>query len=226
MKMIFQELELSFEIHNNVPNILVIESPTYFSLIVSAINSSITGDSKSCHICDNLELIELTKNAFICFSPFLIDLNDKRFITYAIKQLHLIVSNDPELQIEISESFSHLESIILKLIEKSDFDLDLSKNLSLDSILKSLNPIYNSEDLSLFNMTMEYICLISKVMPKNSILFFVNLYSYFEENEILELSKFSQAMEVCLIDIENNFKSNTSLCIANLTILDKDLCII
>ena len=153
-------------------------------------------------------------------------MNDKRFLAYAIKQIQVIASNELAIQVELSESISLLQSSIFKLIEKSDFDLDFSKPLSLSSILKVLGLTFKQEDISLLSKTIEYIKLISKVVPNNPVLFFVNLYSYFEENEISELFKLSQAMEITFVDFEGNFKGKSSICNATLTTLDNDLCII
>ena len=52
-----------------------------------------------------------------------------------MKQIQVIASNESAIQVELSESISLLQSSIFKLIEKSDFDLDFSKTLSLSSIL-------------------------------------------------------------------------------------------
>lgn len=226
MNITFHDLDLSFEIQKQVPNVIAIESPTYFSLVVGSINSSVLGENQSCCVNDELDSIDLSKNAFLCCSPFYIDLNDKRFLAYAIKQIQVIASNEPAIQVELSESISLLQSSIFKLIEKSDFDLDFSKPLSLSSILKVLGLTFQQEDISLLSKTIEYIKLISKVVPNTPVLFFVNLYSYFEENEISELFKLSQAMEITFVDFEGNFKGKSSICNATLTTLDNDLCII
>lgn len=226
MNITFHDLDLSFEIQKQVPNVIAIESPTYFSLVVGSINSSVLGENQSCSVNDELDSIDLSKNAFLCCSPFYIDLNDKRFLAYAIKQIQVIASNELAIQVELSESISLLQSSIFKLIEKSDFDLDFSKPLSLSSILKVLGLTFQQEDMSLLSKNIEYIKLISKVVPNNPVLFFVNLYSYFEENEISELFKLSQAMEITFVYFEGNFKGKSSICNATLTTLDNDLCII
>ena len=179
MNITFHDLDLSFEIQKQVPNVIAIESPTYFSLVVGSINSSVLGENQSCSVNDELDSIDLSKNAFLCCSPFYIDLNDKRFLAYAIKQIQVIASNELAIQVELSESISLLQSSIFKLIEKSDFDLDFSKPLSLSSILKVLGLTFKQEDISLLSKTIEYVNLISKVVPNNPVLFFLNLYSYF-----------------------------------------------
>lgn len=97
MNITFHDLDLSFEIQKQVPNVIAIESPTYFSLVVGSINSSVLGENQSCSVNDELDSIDLSKNAFLCCSPFYIYLNDKRFLAYAIKQIQVIASNEPAI---------------------------------------------------------------------------------------------------------------------------------
>ena len=217
---------LNLEINVSVENInkVVFESHVYFSKFIQSICDYVNGESEDIVILENGIVKQHSKSSFICHSPFLINLNEKKVLNIVYNSFDHIVSNDNLLFEKFTKLNSESEAFLYDVMDKSDYTLELTPYSDVNSVFKAFNAKFNEENQSIFEKIIDYITLLSKIIKKDALLVCVNFESYFCKDEIDQIIQQSLAMDVHLILLESTSKYQLEN--ADLLIIDQDLCIV
>ena len=128
---------------------------------------------------------------------------------------------------EMPEETAKLKMEILKFTElltaSYDYDFSDKDDVCLTDLFKMQNIKPNINNSELLEDILEYILLIQKYMPQK-LFIFVNLHSYFSEDELNIFFYEMIIRKIRILDIESSDFDRTNP--EELTIIDKDLCVI
>lgn len=223
MILVYKPLNLQIDLIKSKISLLVIESPSIFSKFVEDAQNSIFNESSDLVILEHDIEQDLSKNFFICYCPFLVNLNDKRFLNTVIAQLQSVLTQNENYLNKYNELTSKLESLIFDICDESDFNLEISESPTISNLFKLYN-VRIEESVSLLEKTVDYLSIISKI-AHNPVVMFCNLKSYFNVDELQMIYKHAVSMDVKLVILEP-VQSSTLIDQEEITIVDKDLCII
>ena len=155
------------------------------------------------------EELKPSKNIEIVTDIISLDINSKKLITSAIESLNRFCVADEQLNAEIEELHQKLHAGIIDLINELNSDFSISANWNLTKYLKAYD---FSVSINVFGGILEklmtYIQLTAEFMPKK-ILCFINLKSYFDTAELVELYKYAIYNKVAILLVESSSKNIT-----------------
>lgn len=224
MKLICSPINLTVDLCYDKLNIIVIENIYGFRSFVNEMNLASLSEQSSVSILDGAKALNLSKSLFFVQSPYLININDKRFLKAAYDQLSCEFNNDSVLQMKFNELNSELESLLYDLLLKSDFNLTIDGGLDLHSVLKSFGVKIEDIDESLVEKLIDFVSLVSKLKIATPVIAFLNLQQFLDQQELKSLQDHSMSLNVMLLLLESRqicYNENV-----NLTLLDSDLCVI
>lgn len=201
MKINCSFLDNSIEITDDKINCIEIENKKYFYRLINDLNKIANGDFIENIICfdENLKEINLSNKLRVFIDFFNIDFNSKKYQNDINKYL-LSLIDDTEKDI-ILKNYNKLNSIVKKIISKSELPLDFSNDISIDTIIKNFKILIISEE-ELFNNLLLLIDL-EKILKTNKCLIFINLKQYLKKDELVEFYKYAIYNEVKLILIDS-----------------------
>lgn len=150
-----------------------------------------------------------SKNIEVVTDVISLDVNNKKFITAAIESLNKFCIADEMLNAEIEQMHQKLYVQVVDLINELSSDFSISANWNLAKYLKAyeFSVQINSCD-GMFEKLTTYIQLMAEFM-QGKINCFVNLKSYFDSAELLELYKYAIYNKVAILLVESSTQNVT-----------------
>ncbi len=150
-----------------------------------------------------------SKNIEVVTDIISLDINNKKFITAAIESLNRFCLADEMLNAEIEKLHQKLYNQIIDLMNELSSDFCISANWNLAKYLKAyeFSVQINSFD-GMFEKLMTYIQLMAEFMQGKTICF-INLKSYFDNAELVELYKYAIYNKVTILLVESSVQNDT-----------------
>lgn len=204
MKMVFEKFESSLEIKRDALNVLRVADPSLYARCALSLAQGFSSLSlePACFFTDDGKEISSAKLLFFAGDPLLIDLNDKRIVTQAIKIVsERIILEDSVIQrlealnYEMEDAF---EDQFIQMFGNYSFadEWDSGK------YLKSLGfCIDESKDRTVFERLMHYLRIMSDLFP-DKIISFVNLPTYLTDTQYNEICETAAALQLRVLSYE------------------------
>ncbi len=223
MMIVHPLLEIPIEFVECQINILVIEDKKILVKLIEELIFQNNNGEGSFVLSENYSPISISKNMDIVKDFFSINPNDKKVINgvYSFLEKEAYTS---ENYVNTSSSLGELKKYISALIQLSDLNLTFKDEINIPSLLKIFDVKIDTTDNSLVLRLIEYMDTSIKYCG-TKLFVFINLKSYFANDELLALYKhiFYNKIDVFLIESESKDK----ICSEEKTyILDIDLCFI
>ncbi len=221
MRLMYREYGIDLEIKENRVNVLVIEPPNIFSLIMEELTNQMRGEPGGLILSEQDVIKNFCREAEMVVNPFEVDCNEKRILQKLYQEL------TQEMNDFLIEKTVCLQGQIIayldELLQRVPYSLDYEIEENMAGLLKLCHVEIDNQGETLVEKLMSYIRAL-KQFCNIQVIFFVNLKLFLTQPELEELYKFASYEKISLILLENSFKEklkNESICI-----LDKDLCII
>ena len=221
MKIVYPEWEQSIQLEENYVNCIYLERPEYFRQVIEELYHQVQGGEGRFILSNGAKVMEIKKQVEMIFSPFLLNIEDKKFYTEIYKQLQRF-SVGEEMFAETKEIESMLQRYMLSLLDCMPYELGLGEELDFISFLKSMGIKIRSDIEALEDRLIEYMELVTVILKKN-IFVLVNLKTYFSEQEIEKIYDSLLPKKIFLIDIERQKLGYHFPCERDI-IIDADLC--
>lgn len=199
-------------------NVLIIESQRVFRDFVQDLQYLYDGENTSLLFTDNYEECRLSNYAQFIRYMNDIDFENKKILSKVQQELHKIAIE--EKYIKTSELTSIVETYIQDIVDISNFDL-VHDIFDIDIILKSLHIRLNVDDMNFLEKICKYMDFTTNIFMTD-IFIFVNLKTYLEKEELLELYNYCKYNKISLLLCENTTREKLDR--EKIIILDKDLC--
>lgn len=221
--MILQWLDMGidFEFQENRINVLVLENQEIYADFMSKLMISLEKGEDSFVLYDNEKKLNLSKNVEVIFSPLLIDLNNKRILTYLydeMKELSDECTCEKKEQINV-EIVSYLDELSQKMPYPVKFRLYLDER----QLFKQYDVRIEYDEGCLLEKIMNYIQIQSSLCGIK-VLIFTNAKAYFTKEQLQEIYKCAFYNKMHIIMVENI--KNFCLKEEKYYIIDKDKCLI
>ena|GEM_PF-4097491 len=199
-------------------NVLIIESQRVFRDFVQNLQYLYDGENTSLLFTDDYEECRLSNYAQFIRYMNDIDFENKKILSKIQQELHKIAIE--EKYIKTSELTSIVETYIQDIVDISNFDL-VYDIFDIDIILKSLHIRLNVDDMNFLEKIFRYMDFTTNIFMTD-IFIFVNLKTYLEKEELLELYNYCKYNNISLLLCENTTREKLDR--EKIIILDKDLC--
>lgn len=220
MKLSTNYFEQPIEIKENETNVIVMENKKQITSFINDLCDDVNNSTSNFYLSDNLKELSVANNCAVCIDFFNYNI-DKKVSTKVYKLLENYFSKDAAIQ----ESYMNLQSNIYNFLDNLifNFDINLSFNDEYDitSIFKLADIKVNEDNSSLLNKIITIIKVASH-LNMFKILFFVNLKTFFNIEELKEIYKQSYYYKIHLILIEN--KKTDTIDSEKYIVIDEDLC--
>lgn len=220
MRLVTNYLESSFEIKNHKINTIVLEDPKHFTDFLKGLIGTFNKENTDFIIYEDNEEKALGKCSDIIFDLFNLELNNSR----VLKKLFTELENDlnsEDMYVKKIELESHILKVIDEILFRSRFSLK-SNEVDYDQLFKCLGVSFDYDHDSILESLIEFMRL-SYALLGTKLFIIINLDSFFEDSELLELSKFLSYNDIRVLALQNNIKREIGP-FDNLRIVDKDLC--
>lgn len=221
MKLVNAELFLEIDIQENMPAVLVLESPDIMTRVVKELyDISSAGEGNFILSLDN-KVLSIEKTAEIIINPFSIDFNSRKIQSKLYEEL--LEGGNIYL-----EEKSMIQSILIdyldKLMLKVPYDM-VTSNIELDllRLFKMYDVRLEPQCNSILETLIEYTKVLSRLLRKK-FLILINICNYLDVNSIKELAHMCAYQKLNLLFVE---RRETDFQFPVKTyIIDKDKCLI
>lgn len=177
------------------------------SVISSLVYCDYEEDKEPFVLTDGDKELKVSKHMLVTTDILGFDINSKKIKSLAIDKLEKTCQNDEILLHELEQANVNLLSKVFCLINELNADFSISNEWNLEKYLKAFD--FRVETISIkncFDKVISYIQIVSELM-KDYVVCFVNLKSYFTENQIKEIYKFAIYNNVRLLLIESTLET-------------------
>lgn len=203
MKMLLNNYENDVVFGNTYINTLEILNKKAFYQFLKDINN--LNDQDNILFFDNNEPINMDNKIFIIYNFINFDFNTKK-ITANI--LNIINNNmDEKDKDKINNLYNKLKDIYTHLLDNIDINLEIQEEFKIEDISKLMKPKINTKNNLLENILL--LIDIESELNLDKLVVFVNLKSYLENEELIELYKYSLYKDIKILLVDNhNYSTN------------------
>lgn len=183
-------------------NVLTIKNPKCFSNIIGIINDKINGiESNEIFLLnDKNEELKMDKNAYIILDVFNIDYNSRKILN---KIYNIISENiDKNQDYEVEKMVINLRNYIIQEINELPFEFVMKSELEIPEILKLYNLKIDDENYRNILGKIELLIDLITTLKIAKVLIIPNLKNFLDDEELLELYKYSLYNNIKLLIIE------------------------
>lgn len=193
--------KISFE-EGNI-NVLEIYNKKLFYNLITILNESDNSmEDNQIVLMQNDERVSIGKNVFLLTDVFNIDFNSKKILN---KLYSTLIENIKNRQDDELENITlKLRNYLIEEINELPFEFSIKSELELNDLLKAFELKVDTICYTTIVERIEFIIDIISTLKIATILVIPNLKIYLDENELLEIYKYSIYNNVQLLIIENS----------------------
>ena len=184
-------------------NVLEIYNKKLFYNLITILNESDNSmEDNQIVLMQNNERVSIGKNVFVLTDIFNIDFNSKKILN---KLYSTLIENIKNRQDDELENITlKLRNYLIEEINELPFEFSIKSELELNDLLKAFELKIDTMCYTTIVEKIEFITDIISTLKIATILVIPNLKIYLDENELLEIYKYSIYNNVQLLVIENS----------------------
>lgn len=218
MKLQLKNFNFNVDLDDKI-NTIIIENTIEYRKIVNSFINELNIKDGNILLSKDIELLMPDKYLFTFYYYFSFDINK-----YALNKFYKKLKEISMLEYasETSNLKNKIEEYVYKITKEYDLYLDISCDLDIIEILKSLNVKIKQYDKLSLDKIINYMNIISEIFNIKHFVF-ISVKNYFTEKEILDFYKYIIYNEFNVVLVEpNNVKTIQTK--EKTYIIDKDLC--
>ncbi len=187
---------------DDVVNVIIIKDVNYFSNIIKIINDSMNGieTNEVFLLGDEEEELKINKECYLLLDLFNIDYNSKKVLTKIYDYIEDNVKNNQDYEVE--RLVLKIRNYLIQEINELPFEFTMKSELEITEILKLFSLKIDDENYQTILEKVEILIDILSTLEISKILIIPNLKLYLNNNELVELYKYSLYNDIKLILIE------------------------
>lgn len=219
MMLAHPQMDTVFDFEKACVNMLVIENPSFFRCFLKDIAGQIDGYSGKAVLSSEYAPISFSQNAELIDSVLSFQMGRKTLLNKIISRMEALAVSE-SYYMQTVELLGNLEHFISNLCFDLPFDMICSK-MSIGSILKAVGIEFSDDYDSDLERFLDYMEIVREI-DREKLFIFVNLRSYFEDEEIqlFIASAIGHGYNVLMVDST----AYSLLPNENRTTIDMDLC--
>ncbi len=188
----------------NAVNILEIYNQKLFSNFISYINEQSnegTEEDNKIVLMDEEKRLKIDKMVYVLTDLFNIDFNSKKIINKIYNMLNQNIKNRQDNEIE--NTILQLRHYLVEEINEIPFEFNINSEIEMLDLLKAFNVKIDSSCYTTMVEKIEFVINILASLKIARVLVIPNLKTYVNEDELLEIYKYSIYNNINLLVIEN-----------------------
>ncbi len=188
----------------NAVNILEIYNQKLFSNFISYINEQSnegTEEDNKIVLMDEEKRLKIDKMVYVLTDLFNIDFNSKKIINKIYNMLNQNIKNRQDNEIE--NTILQLRHYLVEEINEIPFEFNINSEIEMLDLLKAFNVKIDSSCYTTMVEKIEFVINILASLKIARVLVIPNLKIYVNEDELLEIYKYSIYNNINLLVIEN-----------------------
>lgn len=166
---------------------------------------------------DNDKLVNI-KDIIIFNDILSFNFNDKTIITKLYNKLSKSIISNVEIDNELKKYFMKISNILYDEIEYYNVDIDLNEEIDLVKYFKLAGIEFDNKYNNLIDKFIDILEIYSELYDQTMI--FINVLSYFSNEEIREILKYITYKKISVLFLENSY--NRSVYFENKYVIDDD----
>lgn len=222
MKLVYTELEKQLIFQENRVKVLIIENKLLFRKMIDDFNKQVNGAEGAFTLSADDKILRLDKEAAFVLNPFNLEINSRKALTGLYNELGKLGMNE-EYYLKTCRIKGQIAEYIYDLLSQVDYTLKVQDDFCLQNLFKAIEMEFETGDgdfLEKLVYFMDVCCKFQRV----KILAFVNLKTYFTDDELKELYKEAFYRKLNLLLFENSI--DDELLEEDISIVDGDLCLV
>lgn len=206
--------DIEVDINKDKKNILVIDDHKLFGSFCYDLNKK---DTEKIVFIDNDKLVNI-KDIIIFNDILSFNFNDKTIITKLYNKLSKSIISNVEIDNELKKYFMKISNILYDEIEYYNVDIDLNEEIDLVKYFKLAGIEFDNKYNNLIDKFIDILEIYSELYDQTMI--FINVLSYFSNEEIREILKYITYKKISVLFLENSY--NRSVYFENKYVIDDD----
>lgn len=206
--------DIEVDINKDKTSLLIINDYKLFGSVCYDLNRK---DIEKVIFIDNDKLVNI-KDIIIFNDILSFNFNDKTIITKLYNQLSKSIISNVEVDNELKEYFMKISNILYDEIEYYNVDIDLNEEIDLVKYFKLAGIEFDNKYNNLIDKFIDILEIYSELY--NQTIIFVNVLSYFSNDEIREVLKYITYKKISVLFLENSY--NRSVYFENKYVIDDD----
>lgn len=206
--------DIEVVINKDKTNILVIDDYKLFGSFCYDLNRK---DTEKVVFIDNDKLVNI-KDIIIFNDILSFNFNDKTIIAKLYNKLSKSIISNVEIDNELKKYFMKISNILYDEIEYYNVDIDLNEEIDLVKYFKLAGIEFDNKYNNLIDKFIDILEIYSELYDQTMI--FINVLSYFSNEEIREILKYITYKKISVLFLENSY--NRSVYFENKYVIDDD----
>lgn len=206
--------DMEVDISNENTNLLVVTDNKLFGSICCNLNDK---NSDNIVFVSNDSLINM-KDILIVFDLLNFNINNKTIINKLYNHLSDNIISNIDEENELKDNFMKMVRIVYDEIDDFNVDISLNEELDLIKLFKMLNVEINTDYDGVLERMIDLLEIYSELNDQTII--FINILSYFSNEEIIEIQKYINYKKLSVLFFENSY--NRGVYFENQYIIDDD----
>lgn len=202
MKLKINGFENEFIFNDKNVNVLQIADSKCFSHIIDVLNQKINGleNSEIFLLDENEEELKIEKNMYLVVDLFNIDYNSKKILNKIYEEIDKNIQNSQGT--EMNQIVVKLRNYLIQEINELPFEFIMKSDISIPEILKVYEVKIDKTNYATVLERVEILIDLLATLKIAQILVIPNLNTYLDEEELVELYKYSLYNNIKLLIIE------------------------
>ena len=206
--------DMEVDISNENTNLLVVTDNKLFGSICCNLNDK---NSDNIVFVSNDSLRNM-KDILIVFDLLNFNINNKTIINKLYNHLSDNIISNIDEENELKDNFMKMVRIVYDEIDDFNVDISLNEELDLIKLFKMLNVEINTDYDGVLERMIDLLEIYSELNDQTII--FINILSYFSDEEIIEIQKYINYKKLSVLFFENSY--NRGVYFENQYIIDDD----
>lgn len=202
MKLKINGFENEFIFNDKNVNVLQIADSKCFSHIIDVLNQKINGleNSEIFLLDENEEELKIEKNMYLVVDLFNIEYNSKKILNKIYEEIDKNIQNSQGT--EMNQMVVKLRNYLIQEINELPFEFIMKSDISIPEILKVYDVKIDKTNYATVLERVEILIDLLATLKIAQILVIPNLNTYLDEEELVELYKYSLYNNIKLLIIE------------------------
>lgn len=216
MKLVNYSRQLVIELKEGAPFFLILESEQELRDLVDELLISVREDTEDWILSDEEEIENKSSRMEMVFSPWVVDLNNKKIQKGLMKQILKLLQQGVETD-RAQNILGELSLLLDHLNEELAFGFEYEVE-GISEILKECGICF-SEESDVLTRLNQYIKICAELLGLR-LFVFIGMKNYFSCEEIHTLAREAGYLGCCILCIENRSDGTEK----NMILIDRDLC--
>lgn len=209
MKLVFEKFENSLSLRRDTLNVLRVEDPSLFARCALSLAQGFPSDAlePAYFFSDENKELNTAKTLYFAGDILMVDLNDRRIISQAIKTIVERMSFEGDGVHLLEQTSCQIDAVFEGAFLQMSADYCLADDWDSSKYLKSFGfAIDESQDATVCERLNHFLRVAADLFPEK-VIAFVNLPNYLTSSQYNELCETVVALQLCVLSYEQGSRS-------------------